>query len=261
MLPIVDKPLLHHIVLELVEAGIEEIILVTSDSKPTIENYFKPNFKLEEKLKASGKEKELKMIQEISKIANFKFVRQVSQCGTGDAFLTAKDLVGNKPFIGCWGDELLISQPSKIKQILAAYEKFGGNVVTCLRSDDPEWGNKYGFAKGEEIESGIIKTTEIIEKPGPDNRPSNLAIFSGFVFRPEIFSAWENFPVEQGKELHYIDGLNALRDQGIDTYALEIKNGQYYDCGTISSYLKSNLALTLQDPTYGPSIKSFIQEL
>jgi len=261
MLPVVDKPLLHHIVLELVSAGIEQIILVTSSYKKAIEDYFDTSFEIEEKLKRAGKEEELKSLQAISKLADFSYVRQKEQRGNGDAFLTAKNLVGNETFVGCWGDDLLLSEPNRFVQIIKAYEKYGGNVLACLIKNEPEDANRYGFAKGEEIEPGVIEVEELIEKPGPLNKPSDLAVLSGFVFVPEIFEAWENFPLKEGQELNYIDGLNYLRNKDIKTYALNIPGGKHYDCGNVLLYIKSNIELSLKDPKIGEELRAFIKTI
>ena len=262
MLPIADKPLLHHIVLELVEAGVEEIVLIVNDTKESVKKYFQKDSALEKKLKDSDKDQELKTIQQIAKLAQFKFVCQKTQSGTGDAFLCAKDIIGNEPFFGCWGDDLFVAKPkNRFQQLLETFKKYPENIVACLNDNRPESADKYGFAAGKEIKPGLIKTTSLIEKPGLKNRPSTLAVLSGFIFRPEIFKALENFPRMPHKELYHIDGLNVLREQGINTYALEIKNGRHYDCGNVSSYIKSNLELTLQNPELGPEIKKFIQTI
>ena len=119
---------------------------------------------------------------------------------------------------------------------------------------------RQGFAKGAEVAPGVIKIDELIEKPGIEKRPSNLAVVSGFVFPPEIFSALESVEVADGQELVYVDGVNKLRQEGRDAYAVEIKGGKYYDCGNVSQYLKTNVEIALKRDDIGPDFRKFIME-
>ena len=260
MLPIVDKPVVQYVVEELVEAGIEQIILVTGWNKRAIEDHFDRHLELEHKLEQAGKTDQLEQIINLSKMADFVYVRQKEQRGNGDAILTAKNVVGDEPFIVMWGDDFIVAEPSRAKQLIDSYEKYGSNIIGCFRSKDPEDTKKYGFAKGDEIDNGVIKVTELIEKPGPDKKPSDLAAVSGFVFVPEIFKALEETTVPEGKELVWVDGVNRLREKGIDSYAVEIKGGKYYDCGNVSLYLKTNVEMALKRKDLNGDFEDFILE-
>lgn len=260
MLPIVDKPVIQYVVEELVEAGIEQIIIVTGWHKRAIEDHFDRHLELEAKLKDSGKLEQLEQIKKLSKIAEFVYVRQKEQRGNGDAILTAKNVVGDEPFIVMWGDDFIVAEPSRAKQLIGAYERFGGNIMGGIITDKPEDTKKYGFAKGEEIEPGIIKATEIIEKPGVDKKPSNLAVVSGFVFEPGIFKALEASAVAEGEELVWVDGVNKMKEEGTDAYAVEIKGGKYYDCGNVTQYLKTNVEMALKRDGIGPELGKFLVE-
>lgn len=260
MLPIVDKPVIQIVVEELVEAGIKQIILVSGWHKRAIEDHFDRHLELEYKLKENGKDRELKLIQDISDMAEFVYVRQKEANGNGDAILTAKNVVGDEPFLVMWGDDFIVAEPSRAKQLLEAYEKFNSPILGGIRTSKPEDTNKYGYAAGEEIEDGIIKISELVEKPGPEKAPSDLAIVSGFAYPPEMFEALESFPREQGGELVWVDGVNALRQEGIDAYAMEIKGGKYYDCGNISEYLKTNVEMALKRDDIKEEFGKFIKE-
>lgn len=260
MLPIVDKPVIQMVVEELVEAGIQQIILVTGWHKRAIEDHFDRHLELEYKLRENGKEKELQLIQDISNMAEFVYVRQKEANGNGDAILTAKNVVGDEPFLVMWGDDFIVAEPSRTRQLIEAYEKYNSPILGSIRTSKPEDTRRYGFADGEEIEDGVIKISELVEKPGPEKVPSDLAIVSGFVFPPEIFEALKNFPREQGKELVWVDGVNALRDQGKDAYAMEIKGGRYYDCGNITEYLKTNVEMALKRDDIKGEFGKFIKE-
>lgn len=260
MLPIVDKPVIQMVVEELVEAGIQQIILVTGWHKRAIEDHFDRHLELEYKLRENGKEKELKLIQDISNMAEFVYVRQKEANGNGDAILTAKNVVGDEPFLVMWGDDFIVAEPSRTRQLIEAYEKYNSPILGSIRTSKPEDTKRYGFADGEEVESGVIKISELVEKPGPEKVPSDLAIVSGFVFPPEIFEALKSVPREGGKELVWVDGVNALRNQGKDAYAMEIKGGRYYDCGNITEYLKTNVELALKRDDIKGEFGKFIKE-
>lgn len=260
MLPIVDKPVIQYVAEELAEAGIEQIIMITGWHKRAIEDHFDRHLELENKLQASGKTEQLEMIRKISDMAEFVFVRQQEANGNGGAILTAKNVVGDEPFVVLWGDDFILAEPSRTKQLIEAYNKYGTTISAGVRASKPEDYKRYGFAKGEEIEPGVVKVTELIEKPGPENPPSDLAVVSGFVFIPEMFSALENFKPEPGKELVWVDGVNSLRQQGHDDYAIEIKGGKYYDCGNITEYLKTNVEIALKRNDINGEFTKFIKE-
>lgn len=265
MLPIVDKPVIQYVVEELVEAGIEQIIIVTGWHKRAIEDHFDRHLELEYKLRESGKLEQLEQIKKLSEMAEFVYVRQKEQRGNGDAILTAKNIVGDEPFIVFWGDDFILAEPSRARQLIDAYGTYQTTVLGGIRTDDPADALKYGFAKGVEMPDGAIKIEELIEKPGPDKMPSNLAIVSGQVYSPEIFGALESIDVPEGKELVYIDGVNKLREEGRDAYAVEIKDGKYYDCGNVDQYLKTNVEMALKrrgkDSDFARFIKGIAEDI
>ncbi len=260
MLPIVDKPVIQYVVEELVEAGIEQIIIVTGWHKRAIEDHFDRHLELEYKLAESGKTKQLEQIKALSNMAEFVYVRQKQQRGNGDAILTAKNIVGDEPFVVCWGDDFIRANPSRVTQLIKAYNQYGGNILASIRTDEAEDADKYGFVKGSKIAEGVIKVDELIEKPGMAKRPSNLAVVSGFVFVPEIFNALEQITPAAGQELVWTDGVNQLKEQGIDSYAVEMQSGKYYDCGNITQYLKTNIEIALERDDIKADMAKFIKD-
>jgi len=261
MLPVVDKPVIQYVVEDLVEAGIEQIIIITGWHKRAIEDHFDRHLELENKLKAAGKVEQLDQIKNISNMAEFVYVRQKQMRGNGDAILTAKNIVGDEPFVVCWGDEIMQGSPNKTKQLIDAYNKYGGVIMGSIRTDKPEDKKKYGFARGQEIEPGVVKIEELIEKPGEKGADMSLATLGGFLFPPEIFAALESCEVPDGEELVYIDGINVLRQRGIAAHAVEIKGGKYYDCGNVSRYLQTNVEMALQRPGIGDEMREFLADL
>ena len=261
MLPIVDKPVIQYVVEELAEAEIEQIILVTSCYKKAVEDHFDHNFELESRLKNSGKAKQLEEVQKISDMAEFVYVRQKEMNGTGGAMLTAKNIVGNEPFVLMFGDDFMVATPSRTKQLIEAYQKHESIILGGIHSVNPEDTTRYAFAKGEEVGNHTIRIETLIEKPGIENKPSDLAIVSGFVFPPEIFESLENCQIESGRELGYTDGVNKLMKQGQSAYAVEIQNARYYDCGNVTEYLKTNVELALQRDDIKSDFEKFIKDI
>jgi UTP--glucose-1-phosphate uridylyltransferase len=251
MLPIVDKPVIQYVVEELVDAGIRDIILVTGYHKRTIEDHFDaPNLDLIENLRMGGEKKKplLDSVERISEMANFVYVRQKGPYGNGTPLLNVKHLVGNEPFIYAWSDDFIMAQPSRFKQLLAAYEKYGCSCLASIRIKHDEDYNRYGIAGGKKIENGIIDVDKIIEKPGKAAAPSNLANVSGFVFTPVIFDyidrAYEKLQPEE--ELYYNDALKMMLNDKIRILAVEIKGGRYYDTGNKLEFLKTMVEFALQ---------------
>lgn len=261
MLPVGDKPILQLVVEELVSAEIKEIILIVSGYKKALEDYFQPFFELEVLLEKAGKTAELEEIRRLSNLAKFIFVRQKEMRGTGDAILTAEPAVGNEPFVVSWGDDLLVAKPSRTKQLLAAFAKYQACILGATKTKDPEDGMKYGFAIGDQVEKGLVKIENIIEKPGFGKAPSQTALVSGFVFTPDIFPGLKEAQKEIGdkRELLYIDGLLKVR-KAKPIYALEIKNSQYFDTGNKLAYYKTFFEFVLKDRAFGVEFKKFARK-
>ena len=266
MLPIVDKPVIQYIVEELVEAGIKDIILVTGYHKRTIEDHFDaPSTDLIENLKMGGEKKKplLDSVKKISEMANFVYVRQKGPYGNGTPMLNVKSIVGDEPFIYTWSDDFIAANPSRFKQLLAAYEKYGYSCMASVRAKSDEDYDRYGFAAGEELENGVIDCSTIIEKPGKANAPSDLANVSGFLFTPDIFGYLERALTElgDGKELYYNDALRLMLADKKHVLAVEIKDGKYYDTGNKLEYMKTQVEFALKDPTMNGEFKDFLKSL
>ncbi len=264
MLPIVDKPIIQYVVEEVVEAGIEQIIIVTGWHKRAIEDHFDKHFELEARLEADGKKELLEEIRKISNLANFVYVRQKEALGNGHALLVAKEIVGDEPVVMLWGDDFISAEPSRTKQMISAYEKYGTSILSGIRTTDPADTKKYGYVGGREVEPGVIDVEKFVEKPGPDNAPSNLAVVSGFLFTPDIFDALERAipdTIEKGKELYYVDGVNIMMEEGKKVHAVEIKNGKYYDCGSKVGYLKTVVDHGLKHPDINGEFKEYLKSL
>ncbi len=266
MLPIVDKPIIQHIVEELVDAGITDIILVTGYHKRTIEDHFDAaNLDLLENLRQGGEKKRplLEEIESISSMANFVYVRQKGPYGNGTPLMNVRHLIGDEPFIYIWSDDFIVASPSRVKQMIAIYEKYNCSVLGGIRAKTDEDYTRYGFAGGEEIEDGIIDVKTVIEKPGRDNAPSDLATVSGFLFTSDIFDYLDQVleDLEPGTEFYYNDALKLMLADKKRILAAEIKGGKYYDTGNKLEYMKTVVEFALKHEDIKDEFKKFLREL
>jgi UTP--glucose-1-phosphate uridylyltransferase len=266
MLPIVDKPVIQYVVEELVEAGIKDIFIVTGYHKRTVEDHFdEPSRDLVENLKMGGAKKKplLDSVQRISEMANFVYVRQKGPYGNGTPLLNVKDLIGDEPFIYTWSDDFIVAKPSRFKQLIDVYQKYGSSVLASIRAKSDEDYNRYGFAGGKEVAKGLIDIDQLIEKPGKDKAPSDLANVSGFLFTPDIFKYLDQVleNLKSGEEFYYNDALKLMLKAGKKVLAKEIEGGKYYDTGNKMEYLKTVVEFALKHPDVNGEFKQYLVEL
>ncbi|MGI5828218.1 MAG: UTP--glucose-1-phosphate uridylyltransferase [Patescibacteria group bacterium] len=266
MLPIVDKPVIQYVVEELVDAGIKEIIIVTGYHKRTIEDHFDaPSMELVENLKMGGEKKKplLEGVERIADLANFVYIRQKGPYGNGTPLLNVRHIIGDEPFIYTWSDDFIMASPSRFKQLIRVYEKYGCTALASIKATKNEDYDRYGFAGGKEIEEGIINATTIIEKPGKDKTPSDLANVSGFLLTPDIFNYLDEVleNLKPGEELYYNDALKLMLRDGKKVLAVEIKDGKYYDNGNKLEYLKTVVEFALRHPELNGEFKQYLKSL
>lgn len=266
MLPIIDKPIIQYVVEELVEAGITDIIIVTGYHKRTIEDHFDaPSRDLVENLVMGGPKKKemLDNLQSISEMANFVYVRQKGPYGNGTPLMNVRHLIGNEPFIYAFSDDFVVATPSRFRQLITAYEKYGVSCLGSIRAKTDEDYNRYGFVGGEEIEPGVIDAKVIIEKPGKVSAPSDLGNVSGYLFTPEIFEYLEQAAdkLNLGQELYYNDALQLMLADGKRVLGVEIKGGKYYDTGNKMEYLKTVVEFALKRPDINGEFRAYLKEL
>lgn len=266
MLPIVDKPVIQYVVEELVDAGIQDIILVTGYHKRTIEDHFDiPSRDLIENLKMGGEKKKplLDAVRKISEMANFVYVRQKGPYGNGTPLLNARHLIGDEPFIYTWSDDFIMASPSRFKQLISAYERYECSCLASIRAKSDEDYDRYGFAGGREIDDGVIDVNVVVEKPGKANAPSDLANVSGYLFTPNIFDYIERAraKLKEGDELYYNDALKMMLAEGKRMLAVEIKGGKYYDTGNKMEYLKTVIEFALKNPDINGDFRKYLKGL
>lgn len=262
MLPIVDKPVIQYVVEEIVGSGIENIIIVTGATKRAIEDHFDvPNEDLVQNLVNGQKEKLLQQIKHISEMANFIYVRQKGPYGNGTPVLSGESVIEDEPFAVVWGDEFIYSDPPRLKQMIDVYEKYGGMVISGVKIEKKEDLKRYGIADLEPVEGNVYKIKKIVEKPDPDKAPSNIATHGAYILPPEIFAALKKLSPGQGGEIWLVDAINMLKEDGVPLYAVEIKNGKYYDTGNKLEYMKTVVELAQQHPEIGEQFSKFLSEL
>lgn len=262
MLPIVDKPVIQYVVEEVVASGIDNIILVTGASKRAIEDHFdEPNEDLVQNLVNGKKAELLEQVKHISEMANFIYVRQKGPYGNGTPVLAGEAVIGDEPFAVIWGDEFILADPPRLKQMMEVHEKYGGMVISGVKIDRKEDLKRYGIADLESVEGNVFKIKKIVEKPDPDNAPSDIATHGAYILPPEIFAALKAIQPGQGGELWLTDGINYLKDKGIPLYAVVIENGKYYDTGNKLEYLKTVVDLARQHPEVGEQFSEYISKL
>ncbi len=266
MMPIVDKPIIQYVVESLVEAGIRDIIIVTNYHERSIEDHFdSPYAELVKNLKMGGPQKAhyLKEIMAISNMANFIYVRQKGPYGNGTPLLNVRDIVGDEPFIYTWSDDMIVAKPNEYTQLIEVYNEFGCSVLGSIRLTKTEDYDKYGIAGGREIRKGLIDVEKIVEKPGKEKAPSNLANVSTFILTPTIFKyidkALKN--LKEGDELYYNDMLKLMLKDGERILAAEVKGGKYYDTGNVMDYLKTVVEFALKHPKINGEFRKYLQGL
>lgn len=258
MLPIVDKPTIQFIVEEALQSGIEDILIVTGKAKRPIEDHFDANLELEMNLKEKGKTDLLKLVEETTDV-NLHFIRQSHPKGLGHAVLQARAFVGNEPFVVMLGDDLMEDQVPLTKQLIDNYEKTHASTIAVM--DVPhEDTSKYGIIDpGMEVEKGLFNVKNFVEKPAPENAPSDLAIIGRYLLTPEIFDILANQEPGAGGEIQLTDAIDTLnKTQRVFAHQF---TGKRYDVGDKFGFLKTSIEYGLVHPEVKDSLKEYLIEL
>ncbi len=262
MLPIIDKPIIQYVVEEAVESGIEDIVIITGALKRAIEDHFDaPNAELLNALEANGKHKLVEEICQISEMANFIYMRQKGPYGNGIPILTAEPVIDNEMFAVLWGDEFIYSKPPRLAQMIKVHEEYGGAVISAVCIENKEDLSRYGIAKVSKVKNNVFKIEEIVEKPKPDEAPSNLATHGAYILPPEIFSILKSQKPNKDGEIYLPEAIDSLIKTGYPVYACEIKDGKYYDTGNKLEYVKAVIDFALRHPDMEKEIKEYMKKL
>ncbi len=259
LVPLVDKPVIQYVVEEAAAAGIDQILIVTSNGKGAIQDHFNRTFELEQRLEATGKHELLEEVRSISRIADIHYVYQQELNGLGDAVRCAKAFVGDEPFAVLLGDTVLDSatETPVIGQLVEAWERFDA-PVTALETVPMERVSRYGVVDGEFIEDGLCKVNGWVEKPAPEEAPSNLVIASRYVFTPDIFEALARTPRGKGNEIQLTDAMRLLLDRR-PMYGRVIA-GKRYDLGSKLGFLTGTVEFGLRRPEFREAFAAYLKE-
>lgn len=258
MLPIVDKPAIQYIVEEAVASGIESLIIITGRNKKAIEDHFDKSAELEAALEEKGKTELLEELRGIRNLAAIHYTRQSEPLGLGHAILCAEQFIGGEPFAVLLGDDIMVSEPPALKQLLHAYEAYGKPVVGVQQVPWDDVG-KYGIVSAGAIADGLYGVRGLIEKPRLDEAPSNIAILGRYILPPTIFSALREIERGAGGEYQLTDALTKIgADEGL--LALEMK-GVRHDIGDKFGYLKAIMDMGLRRQELRPRLLAYMREL
>ena len=257
MLPIVDKPLIQYAVEEAMAAGITEMIFVTGRSKRAIEDHFDKSYEVEAELEARGKEKLLELVRSIkpSHVDCF-YVRQPEALGLGHAVLCAEKLVGDNPFAVILADDLLYAEPPVMKQMVDVFDHYHSSVIG-VEEVAPQDTRSYGIVDGKEWEDAIIKMSGIVEKPSPEEAPSNLGVVGRYVLKPRIFEHLRKIKPGAGGEIQLTDAIQSLLgDEQVLAYKY---HGTRFDCGSKLGYLKATVEFALRHPEVADDFAQYLK--
>lgn len=260
MLPIVDKPTLQLIVEEIVASGIREILIITGRNKQNIENHFDRVYELEHILQKSGKVDSLKIVNDITNMADIHYVRQKEARGLGHAILCARYFVGDAPFAVLLGDDVVYTGDGTpcLKQLLDCFEQKQKTILGVQRVDRDKV-NKYGIVTTGRSEGRVHEVKSLVEKPKIEEAPSNIAVLGRYVVTPEIFKYLETQQPGAGGEIQLTDALMRMcLDQGMYAYEFE---GKRYDIGDKLGYLEATVEYALRDPILSEGFKAYLKKI
>ena len=258
MLPIVDKPAIQYIVEEAVRSGIESILIVTGRNKQSIENHFDKSVELEQMLLEKGKTDLLLEIQNISNLANIHYIRQREPLGLGHAILCAEQFIGDEPFAVLLGDDIMVSDPPALKQLINVFETYDTTVVG-VQSVPPSEVSKYGIISAVTQHNKILQVRDLIEKPNPIDAPSNTAIMGRYILKPSIFAYLKTQERGAGNEYQLTDALREVCQEEC-LLGLELK-GERYDIGDKFGYMKAIIEMGLQREELQPQLIEYMHQV
>ncbi|MEK4378108.1 MULTISPECIES: UTP--glucose-1-phosphate uridylyltransferase GalU [Bacillus] len=258
MLPIVDKPAIQYIVEEAVESGIEDILIIPGRNKRSIEDHFDRSAELEFNLREKGKTETLKEIQQIADLANIHYIRQKEPLGLGHAVLCAEHFIGDESFAVLLGDDIMVSEKPALRQLMDVYADYGTEVVG-VQSVLPEDVSKYGIIQTSGSQSHVYEVNDLVEKPSPEEAPSETAVMGRYVLNPSIFPVLKSIGRGAGNEIQLTDALREVcRTQPIHARLLE---GKRYDIGDKLGCFKASTEIGLMRPEMRSQLLAYLEEV
>lgn len=257
MLPVLSKPVIQYVVEEAVAAGVDDVLVITGRGKRAIEDHFDRSVELEDLLERAGNSEKLRQIRSIPDLANVFYVRQGRPRGLGHAVMCGAPHTGDEPFYVMLGD-VLVPKNDCLPRLKDVYERYGGSVL-AVQPVERQYVSRYGIIGGHEVEPGVWKVTDLIEKPPVNESPSNLSISGRYLLTPQLMKVLPHVEAGRGGEIQLTDALKRLLATE-DIYAV-IMDGVGYDTGNVLSWLEANIALALETEEYGAQLRESIERL
>jgi UTP--glucose-1-phosphate uridylyltransferase len=258
MLPVIDKPTIQYVIEEAVRAGITDILIITGRGKRAIEDHFDRNFELEFYLEQGKKDDLLEQVQSVSEMADIHYIRQRDPLGLGHAISVARQHVGSEPFAVLLGDDIMVDDARLLRSMLGVYERYGRSVIAVMEVPREDI-SSYGCISPDDVEENLVRVGAIVEKPRPEDAPSNLAVIGRYVFTPEIFEALDRITPGAGGELQLTDAIGLLLESQT-VFGLTFESGRY-DIGKKIDFLRATVELALDRPDLGTEFKAFLADL
>jgi UTP--glucose-1-phosphate uridylyltransferase len=258
MLAVVDKPVIHYAVEELVSSGIEHITIVTAVNKRAVEDYFDRSRDVEEQLAKRNDTKRLDELLAISNMAKIAYVRQAEARGLADAVNTARHIVEDEPFVLVLPDDIIVGDPPVTRQLIDCYTEYRGGVVAVEEVPEAEV-SSYGIVAGEVLSDRVTKLERMVEKPPVGEAPSRLAIVGRYLLTPSIWRAIDRVEPGYGGELQITDALQMVaREEGMYAYRFD---GVRYDTGRPLALLRASIEIGLRRPDIAPDLRAYLRSL
>jgi UTP--glucose-1-phosphate uridylyltransferase len=260
MLPVVDKPAIQYVIEEAVRAGLDDILIVTGRGKQAIEDHFDRSLELENLLTSKGDEDKLEMVREISDMAEVHYIRQKEPLGLGHAVGVAERHVGDEPFAVLLGDDLIDDGEKLLPDLIDAYDRHGASVIAAMEVEPAQIRSYGAVAPSDEVEPGLYRVADLVEKPEPDEAPSNLAVIGRYVLHPSIFRVLRDTRPGRGNEIQLSDALKyeAQLAGGPGVLAWSF-SGTRYDIGDKNDYLRATVELAARREDVGPAFVNFLR--
>jgi UTP--glucose-1-phosphate uridylyltransferase len=258
MLPLVDKPAIQYVVEEAVLAGISDVLVITGRGKGAIEDHFDRNLELEQVLERSGKSDALAEVVAADRLADVHFIRQHEALGLGHAVAVAEPHVGGESFVVMLGDDIMVDDADLLKRMLAVYEETGGSVLALMEVSREEI-SAYGACTSEPVRDGVVRARGVVEKPKPEDAPSNLAVIGRYVFTPGIFDAIRETQPGVGGEIQITDAIQILLERE-PVFGVTFTEGRY-DAGKKVDFLRANIELGLARDDLREDIEQMLRTL
>jgi UTP--glucose-1-phosphate uridylyltransferase len=258
MLPLLDKPAIQYVIEEAVRVGITDILIITGRGKRSIEDHFDRSIELEYFLESRGKFDELKQVREISDMASIHYIRQRDPLGLGHAVAVAEEHVGDEPFAVLLGDDIMTESNPLLAEMLRVHDRYGRSVLAAMEVSRDDV-SLYGCIEPEFVEERLARVISIVEKPTPEDAPSNLAAIGRYVLTPEVFGALRHLEPGVGGEVQLTDAINALaQEQAVYAHVFE---GGRFDIGNKLDYVKATIEIAIDREDLGKDLKRWLADL